>query len=90
MIDPRQIEQLAQEWAQRLTQFLPPGLKGFRQELETNFRALLQNGLEKLDLVSREQFETQRELLARSREKLEQLEQRIKELEAELERSDRR
>jgi ubiquinone biosynthesis accessory factor UbiK len=84
MIDPRQIEQLAQEWAQRLTQFLPPGLKGFRQELETNFRALLQNGLERLDLVSREQFETQRELLARSREKLEQLEQQVKELEARL------
>jgi ubiquinone biosynthesis accessory factor UbiK len=84
MIDPRQIEQLAQEWAQRLTQFLPPGLKGFRQELETNFRALLQNGLEKLDLVSREQFETQRELLARSREKLELLERQVKELEARL------
>ena len=84
MIEPRQIEQLAQEWAQRLTQFLPPGLKGFRQELETNFRALLQGGLEKLDLVGREQFEVQRELLARSRAKLEALEQRVKELEAQL------
>jgi len=84
MIDPRQIEQLAQEWAQRLTQFLPPGLKGFRQELETNFRAMLQNGLEKLDLVSREQFETQRELLARSRAKLDELEQQVKALEAQL------
>ena len=84
MIDPRQIEQLAQEWAQRLTQFLPPGLKGFRQELETNFRAMLQTGLEKLDLVSREQFETQRELLARSRAKLDELEQQVKALEAQL------
>jgi hypothetical protein len=84
MIDPRQIEQLAQEWAQRLTQFLPPGLKGFRQELETNFRALLQGGLEKLDLVGREQFEVQRELLARSRAKLEELEKQVKALEAQL------
>lgn len=84
MIDPRQIEQLAQEWAQRLTQFLPPGLKGFRQELETNFRAMLQNGLEKLDLVSREQFETQRELLARSRSKLDELEKLVKSLESQL------
>ena len=84
MIDPRQIEQLAQEWAQRLTQFLPPGLKGFRQELETNFRAMLQNGLEKLDLVSREQFETQRELLARSRIKLDELEKQVKALEIQL------
>jgi BMFP domain-containing protein YqiC len=83
MIDPRQIEQLAQEWAQRLTQFLPPGLKGFRQELETNFRVLLQNGLAKLDLVSREQFETQRELLARSRAKLDELEKQVRALEAE-------
>ncbi|MGH8454258.1 MAG: accessory factor UbiK family protein [Nevskiales bacterium] len=84
MIEPRQIEQLAQEWARRLTQFLPPGLKGFRQELETNFRAMLQNGLEKLDLVSREQFETQRELLARSRAKLDELEKQVKALEAQL------
>lgn len=84
MIDPKQIEQLAQEWAQRLTQFLPPGLKGFRQELETNFRAMLQTGLEKLDLVSREQFETQRELLARSRAKLDELEKQIRTLEAQL------
>jgi BMFP domain-containing protein YqiC len=82
VIDPRQIEKLAQEWAERLTQFLPPGLKGFREELETNFRALLQNGLERLDLVSREQFEVQRELLVRSREKLDALEKRIRELEA--------
>ncbi len=84
MIEPRQIEQLAQEWAQRLTQFLPPGLKGFRQELETNFRAMLQGGLEKLDLVSREQFEVQRELLARSRAKLDTLEKQVRELEAQL------
>lgn len=84
MIEPRQIEQLAQEWAQRLTQFLPPGLKGFRQELETNFRAMLQGGLEKLDLVSREQFEVQRELLARSRSKLDALEKQLRELEAQL------
>jgi ubiquinone biosynthesis accessory factor UbiK len=84
MIEPRQIEQLAQEWAQRLTQFLPPGLKGFRQELETNFRAMLQSGLEKLDLVSREQFEVQRELLARSRAKLDALEKQLRELEAQL------
>lgn len=88
MIDPRQIEQLAQEWAQRLTQFLPPGLKGFRQELETNFRAMLQNGLEKLDLVSREQFETQRELLSRSRAKLDELENQVKALEARLNKPD--
>lgn len=84
MIEPKQIEQLAQEWAQRLTQFLPPGLKGFRQELETNFRAMLQTGLEKLDLVSREQFETQRELLARSRAKLDELEKQVRALEARL------
>lgn len=81
MIDPRQIEQLAKEWAQRLTQFLPPGLKGFRQELETNFSAMLQGALEKLDLVSREQFEVQKELLSKSREKLKALEQRLAELE---------
>lgn len=81
MKDPRQFEQIARDLAQKLIQFLPPGLKGLRQELESNFRVLLQSRLEKLDLVSREQFETQRELLARSRAKLDTLEKQVRELE---------
>lgn len=72
------------ELAQRLANAMPPGLKGLRAELEQNFRAILHSGLERLDLVSREQFETQRELLSRTRSKLTALEKRVAELEATL------
>lgn len=50
-------------------------------EIDKNLRALLGNAFSKLDLVTREEFDVQREVLARSREKLTQLEARINELE---------
>ncbi|MDD3764468.1 MAG: accessory factor UbiK family protein [Nevskiales bacterium] len=75
----RQFEDLAS----KLSQVLPPSLKGLRHELEDNFRAVLRANLEKWDLVSRERFDTQAELLARTRKKLAELEQRLQALEAE-------
>lgn len=51
-------------------------------EIDKNMRALLGNAFAKLDLVTREEFDVQREVLARSREKLTALEARIKELES--------
>lgn len=60
----------------------------FRQsparDLEQNIRAGVTGWLAKLDVVTREEFDVQAELLARSREKLNQLEARIKELEVRL------
>ncbi|HEX4872732.1 MAG TPA: accessory factor UbiK family protein [Nevskiaceae bacterium] len=68
--------------AARLAAVLPPGLKGLRQELEANFRAVLQSQLERLELVSRERFDVQAELLARTQQRLRELEQRLAALEA--------
>jgi ubiquinone biosynthesis accessory factor UbiK len=51
-------------------------------DIERNVKALLQGGLARLDLVTREEFDTQARVLARTREKLEQLETRVAELEA--------
>jgi BMFP domain-containing protein YqiC len=67
--------------AARLAQALPPGLKSLRAELEDNFRAILRANLERFDLVSRERFDIQAELLARTQAKLEMLEQRLADLE---------
>lgn len=72
------------ELAQRLAALLPPGLKEARTDLGANFRATLQAGLQKLDLVTREEFDVQRCVLLRTREKIEQLEQQISALEASL------
>lgn len=52
----------------------------FSQDVEKNLRALLQSQLKKLDMVSREEFEAQVEVLRRSREKIDALERQLAEL----------
>jgi len=52
------------------------------KDLEKNVRALLSSALARLDLVSREEYEIQSQVLARAREKLAVLENRVAELEA--------
>ena len=76
MIDLKAIDDLAR----RLNDLVPPGLEGARADLEKNFRAALQAGLGKLDLVTREEFEVQKAVLRRTREKLEALEKQIEQL----------
>jgi BMFP domain-containing protein YqiC len=51
-------------------------------DLEKNMRAMLAALLGRLDLVTREEFDVQRQVLARAREKITQLEARLAELEA--------
>jgi len=52
------------------------------EDLERNFKSLLQTGLEKMDLVTREEFDIQVAVLARTREKLEILEAKLAEMRA--------
>lgn len=70
--------------AQRLANALPPGLHSLRQDIEHNFNAVLRARLDKLDLVTRDEFDAQTRVLARSRAKLEELERKIAELEQRL------
>lgn len=77
LIDLRTLEDLSQ----RLGALLPPSLGEARADLQKNFRAALQAGLTRLDLVTREEFDVQRLVLQRTREKLEALELRMAELE---------
>jgi len=67
--------------ARKLAEAVPEGLRSMRDDLEGNFRAVLRASLAKLDLVTREEFEVQEAVLARTREKLEALEARLEELE---------
>lgn len=55
---------------------------GPAKDIEKNVRAVLQSGLSRLDLVTREEFDTQARVLAKTREKLERLETRVAQLEA--------
>ena len=73
--------ELLDEMAERLSSTLPPGLKKFQSEMEKNFRAIMQGAFSKMDLVSREEFDVQNAVLARTRQKLEQLEKQLDTLE---------
>jgi len=70
-----------EDLARRLAEAVPEGLRSVGKELEENFRSVLQSGLGKLDLITREEFEVQEAVLARTREKLEALEKRLEEME---------
>lgn len=54
------------------------------RDVEKNLRALLSSTFARLDLVTREEFDVQQEVLRRTREKLEQLEMQLQALEAQV------
>jgi BMFP domain-containing protein YqiC len=77
MMDNFRIDQIAR----RLFESVPPAMRSMQQDLESNFRAVLRSSLGKLDLVTRDEFDTQTRVLERTRSRLEQLEAQVKELE---------
>ena len=80
MFDSKSID----NFADRIANAIPPGLHDFKDDVEKNIHALLQSTLSKLDLVSREEFEVQKAVLAKTRSRLEILEKRVEELEKRL------
>jgi hypothetical protein len=83
--DPRFLEDLAK----RLSDAMPPQVAALKNDFEANFKSVLQSGLAKLELVTRQEFDVQAGVLARTREKLEALEARLVSLEGELGRFER-
>jgi len=57
------------------------------KDIEKNVKAMLSHGFSKLDLVTREEFDVQMQVLAKTRAKLEALEARVAELEAQLKKA---
>ena len=78
MFDARQLDDLAR----RLAASLPKGVQVLQEDVNRSFRAALESGLGKLDLVTREELDVQAAVLARTRAKLEQLQRRVAELES--------
>lgn len=74
---------LLDDIAKRLAASLPDSLQQAKSDLEHNFRAVLESALSRLDLVSREEFDTQAAVLRRTREKLEALSEEVDKLERE-------
>ncbi|MGE0969003.1 ubiquinone biosynthesis accessory factor UbiK [Klebsiella sp. WOUb02] len=78
MIDPKKIEQIARQ----VHESMPKGLRDLGEDVEKKIRQVLQSQLTRLDLVGREEFDVQTQVLLRTREKLALLEQRISDLES--------
>jgi BMFP domain-containing protein YqiC len=76
MLNAKKIEQLAEQ----ITNAIPPGVKNIADNVEEKVKAILQAKLTQLDVVSREEFDVQTQVLARTRAKLEQLEDIVEEL----------
>jgi len=72
------------ELARRLVDSVPESVRSFGRDLEGNFKAVLQAQLSKLDLVSRQEFDVQAAMLARTQAALATLEARLKDIEAKL------
>ena len=69
------------EIARKVNEVIPDDLKNAKQDLEKNVRVATQGILQRLDLVTREEFDVQAKMLAKSQLRVKELEQRIQELE---------
>lgn len=69
------------EIAKKLAETIPPAAKKFCQDMESNFKSVLQAAFAKLDLVNRDEFDAQKGVLERTRQKLIELEKKVAELE---------
>lgn len=77
MVDSKTLDDLMQ----RLTRGLPPGLDRVQADLRSNLSAVLNAAISRMELVSRDEFDVQCAVLARTRAKVEALERRVAELE---------
>ncbi|AYA62583.1 MULTISPECIES: ubiquinone biosynthesis accessory factor UbiK [unclassified Alteromonas] len=77
MLDPKKLEEIAKQ----ISDAVPPGVRNMAEGAEARVKQVLQAQLSKLDLVTREEFDIQSQVLIRTREKLEALEARLAKLE---------
>lgn len=77
MFSPKAIDDITR----RILDALPQGARDLQRDLDANIRQAVQATLARLDLVTREEFEVQRQVLQKTRERLEALEARVRELE---------
>lgn len=76
MIDLRTIDELTR----KLAESLPPGVSQKKEELEAQFRSVLTGAFERMNLVSREEFDQQRAILGELRNRLAEMEQTLERL----------
>lgn len=72
-LDPKQLDDLAR----RLDRLIPESLQSTREEIHKTVRAGVESLLQRLDVVTREEFDVQSRLLAKTRERLNELQERL-------------
>ncbi|CAH0534759.1 Ubiquinone biosynthesis accessory factor UbiK [Vibrio stylophorae] len=80
MFDPKKLEQIAKQ----IHESMPQPVKELGKDVEQKVRQVIQNQLGKLDMVNREEFDVQTQVLLRTRQKLNDLEKKLAELESKL------
>lgn len=80
MINPKKIEDIAKQ----ITESIPPSVKTVAADFESKAKQVLQSKLSQLDVVSREEFDVQTQVLIKTRAKLEEMTAKIAELEEKL------
>jgi hypothetical protein len=83
MFNPQKLEEIAKQ----ISDAMPEGVKSFGEEVDRKIKQVLQTQLEKLDMVSREEFDVQTQVLLRTREKLAEMEAKFAELEKKLDQN---
>ncbi|MCY9845501.1 ubiquinone biosynthesis accessory factor UbiK [Vibrio caribbeanicus] len=81
MFDPKKLEQLAKQ----IHDSMPAPVRELGADVDQKVRQVIQGQLTKLDVVSREEFDVQTQVLLRTRQKLADMEQKLADIEAKLE-----
>ena len=76
MIDSKRLDEVVQ----KVCSMIPKSIQQVPQDLENALRAALQHAFEKMDLVTREEFDVQTKVLARTREQCDDLQRRLQAL----------
>lgn len=80
MFDAKKIEQVAKQ----IHESMPQPVKDLGTDVEQKVKQVIQGQLNKLDVVSREEFDVQTQVLLRTRQKLNELEAKLAEIESKL------
>lgn len=73
MFDPKQFDELAKS----LFQALPSSVQNLEKEVQEKFKEILQHTFNRLDLVTRDEFDVQSKVLAKTREKLDAMQMQL-------------
>lgn len=84
MIDSKKVNEMVKS----IISSLPPGVKTLGDDIESNVKACVMTAFDKMDLVTREEFDAQSKVLQRTREKLERLTEQVAKLEGQAKTDD--